>query len=209
MKISVSGIRGIYGQDLNLHEISKFTRLFASSMIRSGGGCVLARDTRPSSRIIAETAAATFMEEGIDVYNLEVAPTPIVFRESRKYEGGLIVTASHNPLEWNGLKFIIKGRGIFENELHSMLKKTALLSESTSTSIAGKFGRSFECISEYVDETVNFVEKSTDHRTLKIGLDPGGGATCGYANHLFKKLGSKFYSINDVRGVSSRGPDPT
>ena len=92
---------------------------------------------------------------------------------------------------------------------HSMLKKTALLSESTSTSIAGKFGRSFECISEYVDETVNFVEKSTDHRTLKIGLDPGGGATCGYANHLFKKLGSKFYSINDVRGVSSRGPDPT
>ena len=111
MKISVSGIRGIYGQDLNLHEISKFTRLFASSMIKSGGGCVLARDTRPSSRIIAETATATFMDEGIDVYNLEVAPTPIVFRESRKYDGGLVVTASHNPLEWNGLKFIIKGEG--------------------------------------------------------------------------------------------------
>ena len=110
MKISVSGIRGIYGEDLGLHEISKFTRSFASSMIKSGGRCVLAMDTRPSSRIIAETVSTTLMDEGIDVYNLGVAPTPIVFRESRKYDGGLVVTASHNPLKYNGLKFIIKGQ---------------------------------------------------------------------------------------------------
>jgi phosphomannomutase len=209
MKISISGVRGIYGVDLSLHEIIRFTRLFASIIKSEGRKCVLAQDTRPSSKIISQIVSASLMEQDIDVYNFDVAPTPLIFKESRKYGSGFVVTASHNPLEWNGLKFIIKGRGIFENELHSMLKKTALLSESTSTSIAGKFGRSFECISEYVDETVNFVEKSTDHRTLKIGLDPGGGATCGYANHLFKKLGSKFYSINDVRGVSSRGPDPT
>jgi phosphomannomutase len=207
MKISISGVRGIYGVDLSLHEIIRFTRLFASIIKSETRKCVLAQDTRPSSRIISEIVSASLMEQGIDVYNFGVAPTPLVFREARKYGSGFVVTASHNPLEWNGLKFIIKGRGIFEDELHNMLKKTELSLESTST--ADILGRSFKCISEYVNEIVSFIEKSRYHRTLKIGLDPGGGATCGYANHLFKKLGGKFYSINDIHGVTSRGPDPT
>lgn len=207
MKISISGVRGIYGVDLSLHEIIRFTRLFASIIKSETRKCVLAQDTRPSSKIISEIVSASLMEQGIDVYNFGVAPTPLVFREARKYGSGFVVTASHNPLEWNGLKFIIKGRGIFEDELHSMLKKTELSLESTST--ADILGRSFKCVSEYVNEIVNFIEKSRYHRTLKIGLDPGGGATCGYANHLFKKLGGKFYSINDIHGVTSRGPDPT
>jgi phosphomannomutase len=212
MKISISGIRGIYGVDLSLHEIIRFTRLFASLIKLEGRKCVLAQDTRPSSRVISQTVSASLMELDIDVYNFDVAPTPIVFREARKYGSGFVVTASHNPFEWNGLKFIIKGRGIFEDELHTMLKKTVLSSESSAaaaTSATGKLGRSFDCVSEYVNEIVNFVEKSTYNRTLKLGLDLGGGATCGYANDLFKKLGSKFYSINDVHGVTSRGPDPT
>lgn len=210
MKISISGIRGIYGVDLSLHEIIRFTRLFASIIKLEGRKCVLAQDTRPSSRIISQTVSASLMEQDIDVYNLDVAPTPIVFREARKYGSGFVVTASHNPFEWNGLKFIIKGRGIFEDELLAMLKKAALSSESAAGgSATAKFGRSFDCVSGYVNEIVNFVGKSTYNRTLKLGLDLGGGATCGYANHLFKKLGSKFYSINDVHGVTSRGPDPT
>jgi phosphomannomutase len=196
MKISISGIRGIYGVDLSLHEIIRFTRLFASLIKLEGRKCVLAQDTRPSSRVISQTVSASLMEQDIDVYNFDVAPTPIVFREARKYGSGFVVTASHNPFEWNGLKFIIKGRGIFEDELHTMLKKTALSSEpaTAATSATGKLGRSFDCISEYVNEIVNFVEKSTYNRALKLGLDLGGG---------------KFYSINDVHGVTSRGPDPT
>jgi phosphomannomutase len=205
MKVSISGIRGIYGHDLNLHEISKFTRLFASSMIKSGRGrCVLGRDTRPSSRIIAQTVSANLMEQGIDVYNLDVAPTPMIFREARKYEAGLIVTASHNPLEWNGLKFIIEGRGIFENELTLMLKRSATRVSSD------KFGKSFDAISEYVNEVVDLVSQQEEcSNTTKVGFDPAGGATCGYSEQLFKKLGHKFYSVNDIRGISSRSPDPT
>ena len=173
MKISISGIRGIYGVDLSLHEIIRFTRLFASIIKLEGRKCVLAQDTRPSSRIISQTVSASLMEQDIDVYNFDVAPTPIVFREARKYGSGFVVTASHNPFEWNGLKFIIKGRGIFEDELHTMLKKTALSSESAAASATSKLGRSFDCVSDYVDEIVNFVEESTYNRTLKIGLDLG------------------------------------
>jgi phosphomannomutase len=205
MKISISGIRGIYGHDdLNLYEITKFSRLFAVYLIKAGGKCVIGRDTRPSSRIIAQTVTAALMQEGVDVFDLNVAPTPFVFRESRKYGAGYMVTASHNPLEWNGLKLAVGGRLIFENELNLMLKGTL-----PTEKILNKFGKSFDAVSDYVNELVDLVGTSESTKHIKIGLDPGGGATSGYANQLFKNLGHKFYSINDVYGMSSRGPDPT
>ena len=92
MKVSISGIRGIYGNDLNLHEVIKFSRLFASCLIRPRGKCVLARDTRHSGKIILQAVSASLMEQGIDVYDLDVAPTPMVFRETRKYGAGVVVT---------------------------------------------------------------------------------------------------------------------
>ncbi|MGH9909867.1 MAG: phosphomannomutase, partial [Nitrososphaerales archaeon] len=106
MKISISGVRGIFGQDLTLQNVLQFSRGFSKLI---GKECVLARDTRESSKIIAETAAAAIMERGIDVYNLGISPTPFAFREARKHGAALIVTASHNPLEWNGLKFVLDG----------------------------------------------------------------------------------------------------
>ena len=125
MKISISGIRGVYGNDdLSLYEVIKFSRLFAQSLIKANGKCILARDTRPSSPVISKIVTASLMQERVEVYDLNITPTPMVFRESRKYQAGCIVTASHNPLDWNGLKFVLEGRGIFENELEEMLKIT-------------------------------------------------------------------------------------
>src|SRR5919205_470329 len=201
MKISISGVRGIYGVDLSLHEIIRFTGLFASIIKSETRKCVLAQDTRPSSRIISEIVTAGLMEQGIDVYNFGVAPTPLVFREARKYGSGFIVTASHNPLEWNGLKFIIKGRGIFENELDYMLNGMDIPKPD-------RFGKLFDTVSNYKDEVVDLIRiKARNNRV--VGLDLGGGATCGYFTQLFGRLEQKFYSINDIGGLSSRGPDPT
>lgn len=168
-------------------------------MIRSGK-CVLARDTRPSGRIISQTTAAALMSSGIDVYNLGVAPTPAAFREAIKYGAGMVVTASHNPLEWNGLKFIIEGRGLFEDELGAML--------AASPSYAGKFGTEFDAVSSYVDDIAEMTGKAAAAK-VNVGIDPGGGAACGYAERLFKKLGHQYYTVNAIPGVSSRGPDPT
>jgi phosphomannomutase len=140
------------------------------------------------------------MAVGIDVYNLGIAPTPAAFREARKYGAGVIVTASHNPLEWNGLKFIIEGRGLFEHELEEMLKMTS--------EHGGKFGNEFNIYSTYLD-TIAEMTKSNNAAAVKVGIDAAGGAACGYAEHLFKKLGYKYYSINGIAGISSRGPDPT
>jgi phosphomannomutase len=201
MKVSISGIRGIYGNDLNLHEVIKFSRLFASCLIRPRRKCVLARDTRHSGKIILQAVSASLMEQGIDVYDLDVAPTPMVFRETRKYGAGVVVTASHNPLEWNGLKFVVDGRGIYENELDLMLKGT--------TSTSDKYGKSYNIVSEYLNEIVDLVVQTGTSRAVTLGFDLGGGATCNYVEALFKKLGHKFHCVNDVPGISSRGPDPT
>ena len=198
MKISISGVRGIYGQDLNLHEVNKFAGQFAG-LIKSSK-CVVARDTRPSSTVIAQTVVASLIAAGIDVYNLGIAPTPAAFREARKYGAGIIVTASHNPLEWNGLKFIIDGRGLFEHELEGMLK-------TTSNHQPGNFGNEFQIPSNYPDVIADMAKGNT--ATVKVGIDAAGGAACGYAEYLFKKLGHQYYSINSIAGISSRGPDPT
>jgi phosphomannomutase len=199
VKISVSGIRGIYGRDLSLQHIGRFVRSFASSLIKSGGSCILACDTRPSSRLIVQFVAANLMEQGIDVYNLGVAPTPMVFRESRKYNAGLVITASHNPLHWNGLKFIVHGRGLFEDEVN-------FLSNERSLPTSSKLGTSIAVTSDYVNEVSNLISNKNNAR---FALDPGGGAACVHCNELFKQLGNTFYSINDIRGFSSRNPDPT
>jgi phosphomannomutase len=196
VKISISGVRGVYGQDLNLHEASRFAGQFAG-VIKSGR-CVIARDTRPSGRIIAQTVVAGLMAGGVDVYNLGIAPTPAAFREARKYGSGVIITASHNPLEWNGLKFIIDGRGLFERELDGMLK--------SASDHKNKFGSEFRISSRYVDEVADIAKGGAK---VKVGIDPGGGAACGYGERLFKKLGHQYHSINGVAGISSRGPDPT
>jgi phosphomannomutase len=148
--------------------------------------------------IIAQVATATLMARGIDVYNIGTAPTPAAFREARKYGAGMVVTASHNPLEWNGLKFIIDGRGLFTAELQDMLK--------TAGDHKGKFGEEFYISSDYVDTVAEMTRSNT---MVKVGIDVAGGAACGYAEQLFKKLGHEYYSINGVPGVSSRGPDPT
>ena len=210
MKISISGIRGIFNQDLNLNNIINFSRLFASFIINdsidSEKKCLVARDTRPSSDIILRTVSATIMEKGIDVFDLGVAPTPFVFRESIKYGNAIIVTASHNPLEWNGLKFVINGRGMFEEELDSIQQQDA-------TSSTG-FGKSYHIDSKYILDILEFMRKNRylddgGRRKNTVGLDPGGGAISSFIPKLYNSMNQDFLSINDIVGISSRSPDPT
>ena len=197
MKISISGIRGIFGKDLTLKDVLRFCNNF-STLVKSKN-CVIAHDTRPSSSIIVETASAALMQCGINVFNLGMVPTPVIFRESRKYEAGIIVTSSHNPIEWNGLKFIVNGRGINEQEL-----KTIVHDQDTSKSIIGTESK---IESKYIDEAVNLIGKVSG--TPKVVVDIGGGAAKNVAPILLEKIGCQVKIINENLDKCSRGPDPT
>jgi len=197
VKISVSGIRGIFGNDLTLKDVLRFCNNF-SSLIKSKK-CVIAQDTRPSGSMIIETASAALLQCGIDVCNLGMVPTPVIFRESRKYGAGIIVTSSHNPLEWNGLKFILNGRGINEEELNFLTND-----QDTSKSI---IGLETKIESNYIDEAANLIGKVAD--SPKVVVDVGGGAARHVAPALLKKIGCQVKTINENLEQCSRGPDPT
>lgn len=195
MKKSISGIRGIFGNDLTLKDILKFCKNFAP-LIKSNK-CVVGCDTRPSGDIIRETAIAALMGQGVNVYNLGMAPTPVVFREARKYGAGLIITSSHNPLEWNGLKFIIEGRGPNEKEFAQILKE--------KKSNAQRIGTETKISSDYVREAAKIIGKI--RHMPKIAIDIGGGAAANTAPQLLQNLGCHVQIIN--QNSSKRGPDPT
>ena len=197
MKKSISGIRGIFGVDLTLKDVLKFCNNFG--VLIKSKKCVVANDTRPSSNMVRETAIASILQNGIDVFNLDMAPTPVVFREARKFGAGLVVTSSHNPIEWNGLKFIIDGRGINEQELQVVINDQTL--------DKSKIGKESKLESNYVDEATKLIGKISN--SPKIILDIGGGAAKIVAPALLEKIGCKTHVINNEISNSSRGPDPT
>ena len=110
MKISISGVRGVYGVDFFPQDVIKFCNGF-SKLIKSGK-CAIGRDTRKTGDMIERLVSATLLEKGIDVQILGITPTPVVFKKAKELGSGIVITSSHNPIEWNGLKFIIDGRGI-------------------------------------------------------------------------------------------------
>jgi len=116
--ISVSGIRGIVGKSLTPENLTAFTMAFAAwTTRRKRERCgdssekpkiVIGRDTRPTGRMITELVASTLALCGCDVVDLGMTTTPTVeiATAGEQADGGLIVTASHNPVQWNALKML-------------------------------------------------------------------------------------------------------
>ena len=197
MKKTISGIRGIFGKDLGLKDVIEFTDNF-SSLIKSQK-CVVGRDTRPSGKMIQETISAVLMKNGIDVFDLGMVPTPVVFREARKYGAGIVVSSSHNPIEWNGMKFILDGRGINEKELPQIINHQKIFQS--------RIGKINKIESTYVEDARKII--GNIQNSPKIAIDNGGGAAKNFAVNLLKNIGCDIEIINEELVNCSRGPDPT
>ena len=197
MKKTISGIRGIFGKDLNLKDVIEFSNNF-SSLIKSQK-CVVGRDTRPSGKMIQETISAVLMKNGIDVFDLGMVPTPVVFREARKYGAGIVISSSHNPIEWNGMKFILDGRGINEKELPQIINHQEILKS--------KIGKIKKIESTYIEDARKII--GNIENSPKIVIDNGGGAAKDFAATLLKNIGCDVEVINKELLGCSRGPDPT
>lgn len=107
---SVSGIRGIIGDNLTPQNITKFASAFAEYCRKNSRSnkIVVGRDGRLHGEIISTIVISNLALSGFEVINIGVAPTPTVqiATEDLKCAGGISITASHNPQEWNGLKFL-------------------------------------------------------------------------------------------------------
>ena len=197
MKISISGIRGVYGTDFFPQDVIRFCDGF-SKLIKNGK-CVIGRDTRTTGEMIEKLVSATLLEKGIDVQILGVTPTPVVFRKARELGAGIVITSSHNPLEWNGLKFIIEGRGITEKELEVV--------KNERNSNRPKLGKESVGITNYVSDVAEVIGKLEQEKYVTV--DIGGGSAKYVAPELLKEIGCQVTTINDELGTCTRGPDPT
>ena len=197
MKISISGIRGVYGTDFFPQDVIRFCDGF-SKLIKNGK-CVIGRDTRTTGEMIEKLVSATLLEKGIDVQILGVTPTPVVFRKARELGAGIVITSSHNPLEWNGLKFIIEGRGITEKELEVV--------KNERNSNRPKLGKESVGITNYVSDAAEVIGKLEQEKYVTV--DIGGGSAKYVAPELLKEIGCQVTTINDELGTCTRGPDPT
>jgi phosphomannomutase len=119
-KLTVSGYRGIWGESLTNDIVVDFTKAFIKFVkenIKENPTILLGRDGRESGPEIKETLIKILDELGVDFIDGDILPTPTVLFAVRKhkYDSAIIITASHNPREYNGLKFVTN-KALFTNE---------------------------------------------------------------------------------------------
>ena len=112
LKISISGVRGVVGDSLTPEMVTRFAQAFGTYL--GGGRVVIGRDPRTSGEMVRQAVVAGLVSSGCRVADLGVCPTPTVQLLVRQLgaQGGIAITASHNPPEWNALKFV-GGDGLF------------------------------------------------------------------------------------------------
>ena len=188
------------------------TRLAACYGTQIQGTVAVGGDTRTSTPMLMEAVKAGLLSSGCDVVDLGILPTPGVQYAVRKYyDGGVMITASHNPPKYNGIKFLdADGIGIpddMELEIERLYfdaePKRADFSEIGEVYINDKI------IDEYVDEAISKVDaEAIRNANLKVVVDCGSGAGCYTAPYLIRKLGCDVTSLNSQPDGFFPGRDP-
>jgi phosphomannomutase len=182
--------------------MAEYTRGFVRLL--GAGELLLGRDTRSTGPVASRVVTSAILGTGADVVDYGVISTPAIFRESRRRERpAVIVTASHNEPEWNGLKFVVNGRGINQVEFDEVLRKSPRGDGATSP---GRVVRP-EGFS-YNRELVEMAGEGSA-QGVRVVLDLNGGAAIGHAPEILRALGCEVSTIGDTRGIFSRTIDPT
>ena len=202
-------IRGVSPDDIDEFVAFRVGLAFGTAIGR-GSRVVVGRDVRLSSPRLARELIKGILKTGVDVIDIGVVPTPVLYYTvfNWKADGGIAVSASHNPPEWNGFKIVGKGGAVFAKGmgLDNIQKlyengKFAVASEGKREDASGK---AIEDYKKGISERVSIAKK------LRIGIDPGNGAYAELAADMLKALGAEVSSINDIRDgrFPSRSPEP-
>lgn len=196
---SVSGMRGIVGKDLVPNVI--IDRVLRFAAFSNGERFFIARDSRKSGLAISSFVKGALLFYGMDVYDAGIVPTPtaLLYIRDKGFDGGFMITASHNPEEYNGIKFITR-EGLFPLEWN----KEGYLDYK------GIPGREFNIFdaTEYHISTVleHFVGNK---RRLRICVDVNGGAAFFALPELLRRMGHEVVTLNsEPSGVFVHNPEP-
>ncbi len=214
LKVSVSGIRGIWGQSLTLSLLKNYTQAFARYIKNhKGHRVVIGRDARPTGKMISDYVTAILNAMGIDTYDIGIVPTPTVLFGVREkdMDAGIIITASHNPVQWNALKFVKKG-GVFtgEKDLEEILSYLDMeIREESYDKIGHQTSGNTLALAhiERVLENVDVELIRAQH--YKVVLDPVNSAGSQISQELLARLGCEVKVLNgEMHGSFDRGTEP-
>ena len=208
---SVSGIRGIVGESFTPELICKAAPAFAK--YAGGGTVIVGRDSRPTGEALSMNIISSLLLSGCDVVDIGIVPTPTVqiMVEELKAAAGIVVSASHNPVEWNALKLINKeGTFLFPGEVKKFF---ALMEGQLPFKKWDKVG-SLTKRSDASEIHINKILKEIDSAGIKkkklhVVIDSVNGAGSLITPELLEKLGCKVTCINCIPdGIFPRGAEP-
>ena len=207
---SISGIRGIYGQTLTDSIASNYVHSFSD--IQTSGTILLAQDSRPHGKYLYEKISQTLRALGRDVISCGIIPTPTAqyIIKEKKLAGGVVITASHNPIEWNGLKFL-DDDGCFLNpeKMEELLSQNP---KSIASNIIGDMIESENAYKNHIQNVLNLSCIDIDKikaKNFKVVVDTVNGAAYKALPELLEKLNCDVVKIHcDNDGTFPRGTEP-
>jgi len=220
---SISGIRGTIGghpgKNLTPLDIVKFTAAFATSLAKDSDNrkIVIGRDGRISGSMVSDLCASTLVASGFDLIDLGLTTTPTVEIAVKEEgaAGGIILTASHNPQEWNALK-LLNSDGEFLNDEAG--KKVLSIAESEKFDFVpvqklGKYHADNSYIQKHIDAVINYElvdVEAIKKAKFKIVVDPVNSSGAIYIPALLKALGVKDVIVinEEVNGKFEHNPEP-
>lgn len=222
-RINVSGYRGIWGQSLTKEVVILYTRAFVSFLKekKENPTILIGRDGRESGPEIRNIILAELKNLGVEAIDGDILPTPTVLFSVRKhgYTGAIIITASHNPIEYNGLKFVndsalftIKEEvdqinKYYEEEIEKYNKGETPLKidyKSNTSSPIPNFTK------EHADQILaNINIEAIKAKKFKVVADMINASACVMDPYLFEQLGVELIAINNIpNGKFGHRPEP-
>ena len=213
LMVSVSGVRGTIGATLTPDVASNFGRAFAQ-MLGTGATVVLGRDTRPSGPMIRSAVVAGLSAGGVNAVDLGVVTTPGVALMTRKLgaAGGVVITASHNPPQYNGIKFLqASGTGLTAADA-GRLKEMWEAAEFPSVGVddLGTLSEDGSTHEAHVEAVCGICDpEAIAAGGFRAVVDSINGAGCAVTPMLLERLGCELVHLNgEPNGDFAHAPEP-
>jgi phosphomannomutase len=217
--VSISGIRGVIGESLTPESIVRYAGAFGRYCRKANGASpsvILGRDGRVTGSLVAPLVSSALIARGVHVRDIGICPTPTVqiAVERGEADGGIAVTASHNPMQWNGLKFMASTGMFLDGDENRELRRIADEPPGpyASWDTLGKSTNEDEWLARHIDAVLDLdlmdVE-SIRRRRFRVVLDCVNAAGGMIVPRLLERLGCDVIPLNcDVSGVFAHTPEP-
>ncbi|MEO0254392.1 MAG: phosphoglucosamine mutase [candidate division WOR-3 bacterium] len=204
---TVSGLRGISLLSLTPEYVLKVAASFCN--LYETPFLIVGRDSRPSGRYFIHAVISAALSKGKKVLDSKIVPTPTLVYSVKKREkesSGIIVTASHNPPEWNALKFVHpEGRFLFEEEIERLKKEIRFFNWEKTFNVGTS--KPFDPMEEHIKgiiENKYVLTEIIKEKKFKVGVDTAGGAGFEAFPLLLKKLGCEVFTMDTQYGKYER-----